>query len=168
METWWILNFIWCVKRFPFGSIIQLAFLVIYVFWHMKLVIGCKNTLVAVCKFHFIINCMMIAGAERCFFFLILGRLFGVKYLDSSLKTLCSCGALSTFVWYSLCCFISFLFFFSLKQNILKHKTLLLRVHKEKTSHFVIFYFVQLAGTWNSTSRESTIDSLHTFCITAV
>lgn len=69
METWWILNSIWCVKRFPFGSIILLAFLVIYVFWHMKLFIGCKNTLVAICKFHFIINCMMIAGIECCFFF---------------------------------------------------------------------------------------------------
>jgi len=115
METWWILNSIWCVKRFPFGSIIPLAFLVIYVFWHMKLFIGCKNTLVAICKFHFIINCMRIAGIECCFFFfLIFGRLFEVKYLDSNLKTLCSCGTLNTFVWYSPVLFwvISFLVFF--------------------------------------------------------
>lgn len=40
----------------------------------MKVIFGCENTLVPICTFHFMINCIMMAGAEYGFFFFFLNN----------------------------------------------------------------------------------------------
>lgn len=94
----------------------------------MKLVIGCKNTLVPICKFHFTINCMMIAGAECGIYIYVC--IYNWKVILSEIFRFQSQSPVS-FVWHFLCCYELSLFYFSFRTKHTQTQNSLLSVHKE-------------------------------------
>lgn len=91
----------------------------------VKLVIGYKNTLLPICKFHFIINYMMIAGAESGFFFFLNNwKVILSEILRFQSQSPVFCVALPVLLWV-----ISFYFFFRAKHTQTQNS--LLSVHKE-------------------------------------